>query len=84
MRTASHVVFTAPPVNQLWREAEEDPALPTAVSAGSSTTFSMPSSVRAICAWIVMPPWPTSLAAVWTSTSGSPPAPSETRMRAVE
>ena len=84
MRTASHVVLTAPPVNQLWREADVDPALPTAVSAGSSTTFSMPSSVRAICAWIVMPPWPTSLAAVWTSTSGSPPAPSETRMRAVE
>jgi hypothetical protein len=82
-RTASQATFTAPPVIIVCREADEDPAVPTLVSAGSTTTRSTPSSVRAICSCTVTRPWPTSAAAVWTSTSGSPPA-IEIRTRAVE
>jgi hypothetical protein len=53
------------------------------VSARSTTTRSIPSSVRAICACTVWMPWPTSTAAVCTSTSG-PSASAEIRTRAVE
>ena len=59
-----HAACTAPPVMCVWREALEDPAEPTCVSAGSTSTFSTPSSVRAICAITVTRPWPTSQAAV--------------------
>ena len=82
-RTASQAALTAPPVIQVWREADEEPAEPTWVSAGGTTTRSTPSSVRAIWACTVTSPWPTSAAAVWTSTSGSP-ATTESRTRAVE
>ena len=75
--------MTAPPVMYDWREAEVEPAEPIEVSAGATVTRSMPSSVRAICAWTVTTPWPTSAAAVCTSTWGSPPS-SSTRTRAVE
>ena len=81
--TASQATLTAPPVIIVWREAEDEPAVPTWVSAGSTTTRSTPSSVRAICSCTVTRPWPTSAAAVWTSASGSPPA-SDSRTRAVE
>jgi hypothetical protein len=74
--------LTAPPVIQVWREAEEEPAEPTWVSAGRTTTRSTPSSVRAICAWTVTSPWPTSAAAVCTSACGSP-ATTESRTLAV-
>ena len=82
-RTASQAALTAPPVIQVWREADEDPAEPTWVSAGRMTTRSIPSSVRAIWAWTVTRPWPTSAAAVWTSTRGSP-ATTDSRTLAVE
>ena len=65
------------------RDADDEPAEPTCVSAGSTITRSTPSSVRAICACTVTRPWPTSAAAVWTSASGSPPT-TESRTRAVE
>ncbi len=45
-------------------EALELPAEPTCVSAGSTSTFSTFSSVRAIWAITVTRPWPTSAAAV--------------------
>ena len=70
-------------MNQVCRDADDDPALPTWVSAGKTITRSIPSTSRAIWAWTVMPPWPTSQAAVWTSTCGSPLA-TDTRTRAVE
>ena len=47
-RTAMHAACTAPPVMCVWREAEDEPAEPTCVSAGSTSTFCTPSSVRAI------------------------------------
>src|SRR6266571_5043728 len=47
------------------------------------TTWSTPSSVRAIWAWMVTRPWPTSAAAVCTVTAGSP-ATTPSRTRAVE
>ena len=59
-----HAACTAPPVMCVWREAEEEPAEPTWVSAGSTSTFSTPSSVRAIWPITVTSPWPTSAAAV--------------------
>lgn len=62
----------APPVMYVWRPAEVEPAEPTWVSAGWMVTCWTPSSVRAICAWMVTPPWPTSAAAVWTVATGSP------------
>ncbi len=80
-RTARHAACTAPPVMYVWRDAEDEPAEPTCVSAGSTSTFSTPSSVRAICPCTVTRPWPTSAAAVWTSTSGSPPAEREPHAR---
>ena len=43
-RTASQAALTAPPVIQLWRDADEEPAEPTWVSAGRTTTRSTPSS----------------------------------------
>ena len=81
-RTASHASFTAPPVMYVWREAEEEPAVPIVVSGASTSTRSTPSSVRAICACTPATPWPTSLAALWTSATGSP-ARSDSRTRAV-
>ena len=54
------------------READDDPADPTRVSAGKTTTSLTPSSVAAICACTVTSPCPTSAAAVWTSTRGLP------------
>ena len=65
------------------READDEPAEPTEVSAVATVTCSTPSSVRAICAWTVTRPCPTSAAAVCTVTCGSPPI-SSTRTRAVE
>ena len=64
------------------RDADDDPALPTPVSAVATVTCRTPSSVRAICACTVTRPWPTSAAAVCTSTAGSPPI-SSSRTRAV-
>ncbi len=82
-RTASQVFFTAPPVMYVCREADVEPAEPTWVSAGWMVTCVTPSSVRAICVWTVMPPWPTSAMAVWTIATGSPLMTSS-RTRAVE
>ena len=82
-RTEAHAVRTAPPVMYDWREADDEPAEPTWVSEGAMTTFSTPSSVRAICPLTVTSPWPTSAAAVCTSTTGSP-ATISSRTRAVE
>ena len=41
-RTARQAASTAPPLIQVWREADVDPAEPIAVSIGSSTTSSTP------------------------------------------
>ena len=83
-RTCPRLVSrTAPPVMYVCRDADDDPALPTEVSAVTTVTFSTPNSVRAICAWTVTRPWPTSAAAVCTRTAGSPPTTSS-RTRAVE
>ena len=81
--TARQAACTAPPVMCVCRDADDDPAEPIWVSAGNTSTFSTPSSVRAIWPMTVTSPCPTSQAAVWTSTSGSPPA-SESFTRAVE
>jgi hypothetical protein len=75
--------LTAPPVIHVCRDADDEPAEPTRVSAGWTTTRSTPSSVRAIWAWTVTSPWPTSAAAVCTSTRGAP-AVTDSRTRAVE
>ena len=47
-RTARQAASTAPPLIHVWRDAEVEPAEPTWVSIGSSTTSSTPSIVRAI------------------------------------
>ncbi len=60
-----------------------DPALPIAVSAGSTVTRSTPNSSRTICRSTVTRPWPTSTAAVCTVAAGSPPS-TRSRTRAVE
>ena len=60
---------------------ELEPAEPMRVSALSTTTRSMPSSVRAICSWTVTTPCPTSAAAVCTWAIG-PRASTSRRTRA--
>ncbi len=82
-RTISQASLTAPPDMYDWRDAEDDPADPTVVSAGRIVTVSTPSSVRAICCCRVIRPWPTSAAAVCTVATGSP-ATTSSRTRAVE
>jgi hypothetical protein len=79
-----HAAWTAPPVIDVWREADDAPALPMSVSASRTRTRATPSSVRAICACTVTTPWPTSHAAVRTDASGSPSGPIHSATRAVE
>ena len=78
-RTPSQAASTAPPDIQVWRLADDDPAEPMAVSAGSSCTCCTPSTSRAICWARVTKPCPTSTQAqVMVAT------PSESRQAAVE
>ena len=70
-------------MSHVWRDADVDPAEPTDVSDGSTTTRSTSSSVRAICSITVTSPCPTSAAAVWTSATG-PSGVGTSRTRAVE
>ena len=83
-RTAEQAIWTAPPDIIVWREALVEPAEPTWVSAACTTTSWTPSSARAICMAMVTNPWPTSAVAVCTVATGSSPAPSSRRTRAVE
>ena len=78
-RTPSQAASTAPPDIHVWRLAEEDPAEPMAVSAGSSSTCRVPSTSRAICWARVTNPCPTSTQAQVTVAT-----PSESRQAAVE
>ena len=55
-RTASQAALTAPPDMYDCRDADDDPAEPTVVSAGWMTTVDTPSSVRAICCCSVIRP----------------------------
>ena len=45
-RTAMQAACTAPPLIQVWRDADDEPADPTPVSIRSSTTSSTPSTSR--------------------------------------
>ena len=76
---ARQAMSTAPPLIQVWRLAEVDPADPICVSMVSRRTSSTPRTVRAICCASITNPWPTSAVANFTVTT-----PSSMRQRAVE
>ena len=78
---ARHAASTAPPLIQVWRDADVDPAEPIDVSTARARRRRRRGPTRAICSAIVTKPWPTSTVANFSvaTPSASGTAPSSSR-----